>query len=552
LEPFLGEGNSTVSGKIRRRHASAKQLAAAIDESRYAQTMPDGEISMKLRNFVAAFLLLVGGCARLPDDYSKPISAAEPISTETSLGETAVNAGERHPGMSGFTLIMSGRAAFTSRIALADLAERTIDVQYYIWDSDTTGRILAERLVRAADRGVRVRVIIDDLATEGRDEVIATLDAHPNIEIQVFNPFANRGFRMFDFLFDLDRVDHRMHNKMMIFDNAVAIVGGRNIADIYFQVSTDANYRDLDLVAVGPVVEDASQVFDYFWNGEWSVPISALTERSFSVADLDALMKRIHADIIEAGYPYSIDEQAVALEEGLPEIKGKLVWAPGWVVWDDPRDIERGRPAGKILKDLRAKAGTLERELLIESAYFVLPEEEVKLLGKLVERGVRVRVLTNSLESNDVIAAHAGHAAHREELIRRGVELYELKADAETVEKRIFPMRSRAALHTKALAFDRRSIFVGSFNLDPRSATINTEIGVYVESEGLAEDLIDSMNEGVLPESSYHVTLDENDELIWTTEMDGQLIETHEEPGTSFGRRFMIGLIHILPIEHLL
>lgn len=504
------------------------------------------------QSIVACLGLLAAGCASLPENHARSTSMAEPPSAETALGAIIAEASSRNEAQSGFTLLKAGRPAFTSRIALTDLAERTIDVQYYIWDSDTTGRILAERLVRAAERGVRVRIIIDDLATDGRDQVIATLDAHPNIEIRVFNPFANRGLRALDFLSDMDRVNHRMHNKMMIFDNAAVIIGGRNIADIYFQVATDANYRDLDIAAVGPVAPAASHVFDHFWNGDWSVPIDALQDRDYTRADLDQLMTEAREKIDAAGYPHPLDADVIAVEEGLPSIMDRLVWAPGWIVWDDPADMARGRVAGSIVKNLIARIGTTQRELLIESAYFVIPDKAAERLGRLVERGVRVRVLTNSLESNDVIAAHAGHAAHRRDLIARGVEIHELKADAEAVEKDIFPMRSRAALHTKALAFDRNAIFVGSFNLDPRSATTNTEAGIYVESPELAADLADYMDDGVLPRSSYQVTMDDAGDLIWTTEIDGRRIELREEPGTSFARRFMIGLINALPVEHLL
>jgi cardiolipin synthase C len=501
---------------------------------------------------VVCLVLLAASCASLPENYPKPASIAEAPSAETALGAIVAEASSRHQDQSGFALVTGGRRAFTSRIALTDLAERTIDVQYYIWDSDTTGRMLAERLVRAADRGVRVRILIDDLATAGRDPVMATLDAHPNIEVRVFNAFANRGMRSLDFLSDMDRVNHRMHNKMMIFDNAAAIIGGRNVADIYFQVATDANYRDLDIAAVGPIVRTASHVFDHFWNGEWSVPISALVDEDYTEADLDRLVTQAREKIKERDFPYSLDAEAIAAAEGLPSIMDRLVWAPGVIVWDDPADMEQGQVAGKIMRDLIAKVDTIEHELLIESAYFVIPDLGEERLGQLVDRGVRVRVLTNSLESNDVIAAHAGHAAHREDLIAQGVEMYEFKADAETVEKDLFPMRSRAALHTKAIAFDRNSIFVGSFNLDPRSAAINTEAGIYVESPELAADLADYMDDGILPESSYHVTLDENGELIWTTKTNGQLVKLGEEPGTSFGRRFMVRLINALPIEHLL
>ena len=204
--------------------------------------------------------------------------------------------------------------------------------------------------------------------------------------------------RALDFLSDMDRVNHRMHNKMMIFDNAAAIVGGRNVADIYFQVATDANYRDLDIAAVGPIVPTASYVFDRFWNGEWSVPISALVEEDYAQGDLDRLVTQAREKIQEGDFPYRLDTEAIAAAEGLPSIMDRLVWAPGAIVWDDPADIEQGQVPGKIMRNLIAKIDTLEHDLLIESAYFVIPDAGEERLGRLVEHGVRVRVLTNSLE----------------------------------------------------------------------------------------------------------------------------------------------------------
>ena len=238
-----------------------------------------------------SFLLigfLLAGCATVPKEYPRNPSTAFTGYTTTSLGRLFEEAATQHPGESGFSIIRDGRWAFTARVALTELAEKSLDLQYYIWEQDETGRILAERLVRAADRGVRVRLLVDDINLSGRDAPIAALDAHPNIEIRIFNPFANRGARLFDFAIDLGRVNHRMHNKIMVADNAVAIVGGRNIGNHYFEVATDANFRDLDIAAAGPVVRDISGVFDHFWNSDWAVPISALVDRPYTDSDLQA------------------------------------------------------------------------------------------------------------------------------------------------------------------------------------------------------------------------------------------------------------------------
>jgi putative cardiolipin synthase len=492
---------------------------------------------------------LFTGCASVPKDYPRALSTAFPDYLDTSIGRLFEEAAVEHPGESGFAIIRHGRQAFTARVAITELAEKSLDVQYYIWEADATGRILAERLMRAADRGVRVRVLVDDINLMGRDALVAAMDAHPNIEIHVFNPFAHRDLRGFDFLTDLKRVNHRMHNKLMVMDNAVAIVGGRNIGNHYFEVATEANFRDLDIAAAGPVVREISDVFDHFWNGDWAVPIGALVDRPYTEADLRSVRETVRARIAEDPYPYPLDQDIAALRSELVAIRDRFIWAPGRIVWDDPAAIDEGITDGKLVAALSRKIQTMQRELLIESAYFVIRDYGVEGAKMLKERGVRVRVLTNSLASNDVVAAHAGYAKRRDQLVANGVELYELRADAGVVNKKIASGTSKAALHTKAVVFDREAVFIGSYNLDPRSAAINTEAGLYVESPELAEQVIAYMDEGVRPENSYRVLLDEEGALAWVTEVDGVEVRYDEDPESTFGQRFLSGFIEILPVE---
>jgi putative cardiolipin synthase len=499
-----------------------------------------------------SFLLigfLLAGCAAVPTDYPQSPSSAFTGHTDTYLGQLFEEAAARYPGDSGFAIIREGRGAFTDRVALTTLAEHSLDLQYYIWEEDETGQILAERLLRAADRGVRVRVLLDDINLSGRDAHIAALDAHPNVEIRIFNPFANRDARLFDFATDLKRVNHRMHNKIMVADNSVAIVGGRNIGNHYFEVATDANFRDLDIAATGPVVRDISTVFDYFWNGDWSVPISALVERPYTGSDLQAAAAYLRERVAAASYPYPLDEDVAKLRADLAAVRDRLIWAPGKIVWDDPEHLREGAEHGRLHLAWHRKLETVQREVLMESAYFVTLERGVEIAQQLHERGVRMRLLTNSLASNDVLAAHAGYAKRREELLASGMEIYEMRPDAGSIKKRVVSGESKAALHTKAIVFDRESVFIGSFNLDPRSADINTEAGLYVESPELAAQVIEYMDEGVRPENSYRVLLDENGDLYWMTEVDGEKLIYREEPETTFGQRFMSGFIMMLPVE---
>jgi len=498
-------------------------------------------------------LLLIGlmftGCATVPKDYPRTESTAFQDYLDTSVGQLFEEAAQQHPGESGFAIIREGRQAFTARIALVDLAEKTLDAQYYIWEADATGWTLAERLMQAADRGVRVRLLVDDINLADRDAKVAAMDAHPNIEIRVFNPFANRSARVFDFMTDLGRVNHRMHNKIMVMDNAAAIVGGRNIGNHYFGVATDANFRDLDIAAAGPVVREISNVFDYFWNGDWAVPIAALVDRPYTETDLRETRKALQGWIAENPYPYPLDQDVAALRSELGAIRDRFIWAPGKIVWNDPAAIEQGIQEGAMIKAFQNKIQTLHKELLIESAYFVPRDKAIERVKQMTERGVRMRVLTNSLASNDVVAAHAGHAKRRKEMIEAGMELYEYRPDSMVSKTRSWRGESKAALHTKAIVFDRESVFIGSFNMDPRSSDINTEAGLYVESPALAEQVVAYMDEGVRPENSYRVLLDEDGDLYWVTEVDGAEVRYYKEPLTTFGQRFMSGFIMILPVE---
>ena len=471
-----------------------------------------GERAFVLTIRLAAAALLIASCATVPKDYPRTESTAFQLHESTSIGKDLAGLAAQHPGESGVAIIRQGRMAFTARVALADLAEKTLDVQYFLWESDATGRILGDRLMRAADRGVRVRILIDDVNLKDRDAGIAALDAHPNVEIRLFNPFAHRGSHLLGFLTDFDRVNHRMHNKLMVMDNALAIVGGRNMSNPYFEVDPRANFRDLDIAAAGPVVRDLSRVFDRFWNGDWSVPIAALVDRPYGEADSRAHVQRTREEIAKGGYPHPLDEDVAALKSELSTLVRGFIWAPAHAVYDDPASMsDQSRRVMYTL--LFQRFERLQTELLIESAYFIPLDRGVAKLKELVDRGVRVRVLTNSLASNDVIAAFAGYSKRRTALVRSGVELHELRPEPGPVRKRLFGGGSKAGLHTKAIVFDRKDVFIGSFNLDARSSAINTEAGLYVESPALAAQVIEFMNEGVDPDVSFRLELDKEGKL---------------------------------------
>ncbi|HSE89002.1 MAG TPA: phospholipase D family protein [Candidatus Binatia bacterium] len=513
---------------------------------------------VKLRSFVkrsyyylaallALSVLLVAGCAMMHKDYPRTASTAFQAHESTAIGKEIAAIAAQHPGESGFALIRRGRQAFTARVALADLAEKTLDVQYYLWEQDATGRILADHLIQAADRGVRVRVLVDDVNIEDRDEALASFDAHPNIEIRLFNPFPQRFSKLYGFLTDFNRVNHRMHNKLMVMDNALAIVGGRNMGDPYFEVDPNYNYRDLDIAAAGPVVRDLSNVFDRFWNGEWSVPIAALVDRAYTQEDLRLIVQRKREELANVRYPHPLGQDLATLKAELSTIIRGFIWAPGRVVFDDPSSIDD--PNVRVMQQAMFKRlERVEKEVLVESPYFVPLARGVEVAKALVTRGVRVRVVTSSLASTDVLPAFAGYSISRKDLIRAGVEIHELRFEPGPARKRQLPAGSKAGLHTKTLVFDRKDVFIGSFNLDVRSATINTEAGLYVESPVLAAQVVDYLDDAAGPEVSYRVLLDEDGELYWVASEDGKPLRYDTDPLSTPGQRFQASLWSIFPI----
>jgi len=428
-------------------------------------------------------------------------------------------------------------------------------VQYYIWEDDMTGKLLAERLLRAADRGVRVRMLLDDINTADTDFKLARMDEHPNIEIRLFNPFANRSSRMSEFVFNLDRLNHRMHNKAYIADNALAIVGGRNIGDDYFGVDSVANFRDLDLAIAGPAVQQISHGFDTYWNSELAIPVSALESGSVSTQDLKTEKAALYRWVEELqDYPYPVDTTSDALFENMREFRDHFFWSSVDVLYDQPDKLESREE--EVADELRDEGKLKQHEVLLEIAYLVPGPQELENARINKERGIYQRILTNSLATNDVAAAHAGYAKYRKQLIRSGVDLYEFRPDARSEKKSwsLLAGRSRASLHTKAFVLDRETVAIGSFNLDPRSIALNTELVILVHSLGLAAQVVEFMDTGVLPENSYHVILETDEEtgrerLVWVTEKDGREVRYYSDPDVGPGRRFAAWFMGLLSIE---
>ena len=495
--------------------------------------------------------LFATGCATLPEDVPRTHSSAYKTPELTSAGQIFADEIAAHPDKSGVALVTDGPKALLIRNAMAGMAEKTLDVQYFIWDSDTAGLLLFQRLVEAADRGVRVRVLLDDLAAKEKDISLASFSAHPNLEIRVFNPMAGRRKGAFAFLADFSRVNHRMHNKLFVMDNTLCVIGSRNIADIYFGIGHDHNNRDLDLLTVGPAVQQLSSIFDLYWNSPWAFPADTLTKRQPTPEEMSELKELLARRVSEDAnaLPFSIEVDTPAMYDRLEKLQPSFIWTPVKVLYDTPDKVESSKSG--ITPRSRELLEQMEDELFIEMAYFVPGKEGVANAKALIERGVKVKVLTNSLASNNLVSAQSGYATYRKRLLKAGVELYELRPDAAIRENWVMAGKdSTVTLHTKAFVFDREKTFIGTFNLDPRSKLINTEVGLMISNPELALQVIEFMKEGTQPDNSYRVQLDNHTrKLSWITrEGDDQKIY-HRDPATSWWRRFKAGFARILSIE---
>jgi putative cardiolipin synthase len=466
-----------------------------------------------------------------------------------------------HPGQSGARLLPDGFDAFALRVLTARAAARTLDMQYYIWHSDATGQFLAHELLQAADRGVRVRLLLDDMDARSRDAELVALDRHERIEVRLFNPFATRSgiLRTLRELFTrASRLNHRMHNKSWIADRQIALVGGRNIGDEYFAASDDLNFVDLDVLLAGPVVKHASNVFDAYWNYEASVPISKLRRvghNRWRLSGLRSALRGAARAVRESQYVRCVRE-SLSLEA---QLRGEqqLTWtAQIEVVADDPhkvdRDANRGGPVlPGVFESVASAMDSARRELLLISPYFVPGARGAGKLKQLAGSGVQVGVLTNSLAATDVAVVHSGYSRYRSALLRAGVRLYELKpsVDADEPRRRLRLGSSRASLHTKAVFVDGERIFVGSYNLDPRSMELNCEMGVWIRSVPLARELHAIYAPALTPEVSFIVTLDPNGRPRWLESQDGRTFEYRRDPYAGWGRRSVTWLLQWLPIE---
>lgn len=482
--------------------------------------------------------------------HATPSLAGDAISSEglpSPLTQLVAPGAAAHQGESGFFLLRDGETAFRVRNGMIRLAEQTLDVQYYIWEGDLAGRTLAQRLLEAARRGVRIRLLIDDIHTAGRDIHWSRLDAHPNIEVKVFNPFKGRTFRGLDWLLSVNRVNHRMHNKAMIADGAVAVVGGRNIGDDYFGMSGNANFRDLDVFATGPVVGDLRTAFDDYWSSEWAQHLTRITGKAPDPQEAEDAYQYLTNWLSGIRFPYQIDRSPEEMRTLLQQMLTQLVWAHARVYVDIPEKAAGDR-SQLLVNKLREDIGKPGRDVLIEAAYLVPGKHFIEQMRESTEAGINVKILTNSLATNDVVAAHAGYADKRALLMNAGVSLHELRPDARSERNRWTSLawNSRAALHTKTMVIDRERVFIGSLNFDPRSANINTELGIGIWSPQLAGQVAAFIEEGMQPANSYRLAI-EDGEVVWHAA--DRTKPFRSEPESGWVKRGFATFLSWLPID---
>ena len=512
-----------------------------------------------LRRCLPLLVLCLGSCvyprlngAATPGHAFNEASDAELI---TLIRETS----EQHPGDSGLYVLGDGVDAFAARISMVDRAVHALDAQYYIFHQDVTGSFLLERLLAAADRGVRVRLLLDDLGSNGIDDAIAAANVHENLEVRLFNPRARGPWsglaKTLDLLSRPFRLNHRMHNKMLTSDGVAGIVGGRNVGDEYFDASADVNFGDLDLLAFGPVVTELGESFDSYWNSEFTQQLTGWSPFEREAQDLHDLRTELAAVIHEnrsSDYAARLRDTSFLVDAADGDLP--LVWAPTHAYSDLPRKIVASADEIEetlLIERLRKRIDPAKEELLIVSPYFIPGEVATRDLVGQEKGGVEVRILTNSLAATDVPAVHAGYRKYRRDLVEGGAEIFEAQPESDLTTslftEGLLGSKS-ASLHAKTFIVDRRFVFVGSMNLDPRSVELNTELGFVIESPELAELLIAKIERVLIGESSWKVTVDAEG-LLWTGVENGLPVEYRSEPRTSCWQRFKCELVGLLPVE---
>ena len=504
-----------------------------------------------MRAILLSVCVLATGCSTVSFDVPRSDSRYIADTAQTELGRLAADWVDAHDGASGFYPLASGAEALAARFGLAERAQKSIDLQYFLMKGDDAGLVISKSLLMAADRGVRVRLLLDDIFTSASDRKLVLLDEHPNIEVRLFNPISRRGFTWLNFVYDFRRANRRMHNKSFSVDNVASIIGGRNIGEEYFDLKESAVFVDFDVLAIGPIVSEISESFDDFWNHSRALPIEHVAKRRRNESletyratvgqDLRVLYDDVYARVFEDDL----------LQEVFTD-RRQIFPAAVELIADSPDKLQErvGPEHQKLLNVLGELLISAEQELIFVSPYYVPFGNGVEFVRDTHARGIDVIMITNSLASNNHIAVHSGYSKYRRPVIRAGMQLYETRADAGPSVKNSEDGPEQMTLHTKLIVVDRRYLVVGSPNMDPRSLEINAEKALIIDSEPLARSVAEGIHE-ILAETTYRVVESESGRLEWRGRIDGRDVVETREPQASRWRRLKAWFLKIVPDRQL-
>lgn len=491
---------------------------------------------------------------------NSPAEITEASSTDLVAAISQQN--EIHPDLSGYHPIVTGANAFASRSILTDMATRSIDAQYYIWHNDQAGQLLLKDLWEAAERGIIVRLLLDDFNNDAEfDQHLLRFASHPNIAVRIINPLMHRKFQALNYVTGLPRINRRMHNKSMIFDKQITIIGGRNIGNEYLSNDQNSQFADLDVLLIGKVVADIDNSFASYWSSALSFDIETLVtldkdENPEFLSSLDKLGHDGQGTSNNSLMVYKAALEDSTIDSDLINKRVPFRWTDMQFLSDDVGKLTKTVPADtNLVHQLRTLLGSPTKKLTIISSYFVPTKDGVSTLMQLAEAGIDIKILTNSFDATDVTAVHSGYSQWRPALLRSGVKIYELKSTAaeEKRENKLWKARSQSStsLHAKTFAVDDYQVFIGSYNVDPRSANINTEMGVIINDDELARQLHGALSDDLLSQA-YEVKLLDDGRLQWHTMEDGKQVVYDSEPRVDMSDHVWLTIMSWLPIDWLL
>jgi len=502
-------------------------------------------VAQKRGLWIPCLSLFLTACASAPQVAEK---SASQFNDRTPAASPLVSLATSQPD-SGIRLLADPSEALESRLHLAALSTTTLDIQYYLWQGDTSGLALTHEVLQAAERGVRVRILLDDIYHSGRDSAYQTLDAHPNVEVRLFNPMGNRGAaKQANYVLKKSSFNYRMHNKIFLVDGVAAILGGRNIGDEYFGQDPSFNFQDMDAIALGDAAADAGRAFDLFWNADLAIPVAAVSNKPkvMGTASQGARLAAAREQI----RPAAEGNPAAATESWLSALSNELLWTNARIIVDRP-DRSSEQPDSAFMALAQDPSVRPSESVVIQTAYLIPNGPTMGNLETLGAEGVSMRVLTNSAQSNNHNSVHAFYVPYRKRLIEAGIDLYEVQGNGSLAEylDRV-GKDGRAGLHTKAMVVDERIAVIGSYNMDPRSRVWNSEIALVVEDAGFASEVLEEMARDFTPDAAWRLSLDSAGKVLWSGQVDGKAVELNKDPGTTWWNRFVWCVMRIFPLEN--